>query len=221
MISSSHGHRRERQRLRRAPQPGQVLGELEDPAAVQPQPLPHRVAALHDRVERADPGLVAVDQGVVDPDDQVAVALVVLLLHVSSSAQAVGRQRVVVGPAPLEQRRQAVGERVARAGGVRREAGRGLHAGVPVRRPDTVGVARTRGPGQHRLVEARSRARRRAARASRAGHAARRRRRPPARRTSRRAPAAAAARGPPGSARRGPSRTTSARAPGRGPGTRG
>ena len=48
------GHGVERERLRRAPQPGQVLGQPEDAPLVQAQALPDRVAALYGGVERAD-----------------------------------------------------------------------------------------------------------------------------------------------------------------------
>ena len=138
-----------------------------------------------------------------------------------AGSEAVRRERVVVGPAPLQQRRQPVGQRVARAGGVRREAGRGLDAGVPVRRPDAVGVARPGGPRQHRLVEADAergaeQPERRPRVAQHVGGVDHR----AAVRLEELQPAAAA-RGPPGSAPRGPSRTTSAPVPGRGPGTRG
>ena len=55
--------------------------EPEDPPAVQAQALPDGVAALHDRVERADRGLVAMRQPAADADDQVPVALVEGLQH--------------------------------------------------------------------------------------------------------------------------------------------
>ena len=75
------GHRVERQCLRRPPQPGQVLVQPEDSAVVDPQALPHRVAALHGGVERADRRLGPVRQAPGDVDDQVPVALVELLQH--------------------------------------------------------------------------------------------------------------------------------------------
>jgi len=67
-----------------SPQPGQVLLKLEDPSQVQPQPLPDRVTALHNRIEGADSGLVAVHQAPPDVDDEVTVALFVALLHAPS-----------------------------------------------------------------------------------------------------------------------------------------
>ena len=71
----------EPERRRGAAQPGQVRVEAEDPPVVQPQPLPHRVAALHHRVERRDARLVPVPQHAVDPVPEVGVALVVPLQH--------------------------------------------------------------------------------------------------------------------------------------------
>ena len=81
VISSSDGTSVERQGLGRPAQPGQVLVQPEDPAVVEPQALPDRVAALHGRVERADRGLVPVGQVPADVDDQVAVPLVESLQH--------------------------------------------------------------------------------------------------------------------------------------------
>src|SRR6202034_3147985 len=71
----------ERERLGRVPQPGQVLIQPEDPAAVQPQALPDRVAALDGRIERADPGLVPVAELAVHADDQIPVAVIKGLQH--------------------------------------------------------------------------------------------------------------------------------------------
>ncbi len=85
MISSSPGSVLEGQRLGRATQPGEVLGQLEDPPVVQAQALPHGVTALHDGVERTDPGLVGSAEDTADVDDQPVVARVVALLHVSPS----------------------------------------------------------------------------------------------------------------------------------------
>jgi hypothetical protein len=59
----------------------EVLLEPEDPSRVQAQAFPDRITALDDGVERADAGLVAVDQSAGDVDDQVAIAFVVALLH--------------------------------------------------------------------------------------------------------------------------------------------
>jgi ribose 5-phosphate isomerase A len=46
----------------------EVLGQLEHPPVVDAQPLPHGVAPLHGRVERADAGGVAVGELAVDVD---------------------------------------------------------------------------------------------------------------------------------------------------------
>src|SRR5262249_30179845 len=78
----------EREGLRGPAQPGQVFGEPEDPAVVEPQPFPDRIAALHDRVERADAGLIPVREPAADADQQIAVALVEGLLHYASLASA-------------------------------------------------------------------------------------------------------------------------------------
>ena len=58
-----------------------MLQELENPAVVKPQSFPDCIAALDSRIERADPGFVAMDQLSVDIDDQVAVFRVKLLQH--------------------------------------------------------------------------------------------------------------------------------------------
>jgi hypothetical protein len=55
--------------------------ELENPAVVQPQSLPHRVAALHSRIKRTNPCLIAVNQLTVDINDQIAISLVEFLKH--------------------------------------------------------------------------------------------------------------------------------------------
>ena len=55
---------------------GEVLVQLEDPAIVEPEPLPNGIASLHDGVEGADARLVPVKQPAVHIDDQVAVAFV-------------------------------------------------------------------------------------------------------------------------------------------------
>ncbi|MHC4211673.1 MAG: hypothetical protein ACYSWT_18420 [Planctomycetota bacterium] len=65
----------------RAAEPIEVLGQLEDPSLVDAQPLPHGVAALDGRVERADPRLVARPEVAVDVDEDVAVLLVEVLEH--------------------------------------------------------------------------------------------------------------------------------------------
>src|SRR5437763_3042979 len=55
--------------------------QLENPAVVQTQPFPHCVAGLHRRIERADPGLIAMHQLSVDVHNQVAVSFVEFLKH--------------------------------------------------------------------------------------------------------------------------------------------
>src|SRR2546430_12463387 len=57
--------------------------QLENPAVVQTQPFPHRVTALHSRIERADPGLIAMHQLSVDVHNQIAVSVVEFLKHFS------------------------------------------------------------------------------------------------------------------------------------------
>lgn len=77
------------------PEPGEVLPQLEDAPVVQAQPLPDRIAPLHNRVERADAGFVAVNERPVHVDDEIAVPLVKPLQHrVSSSTAGQGAQRV-------------------------------------------------------------------------------------------------------------------------------
>jgi hypothetical protein len=80
-----------RERSGRIGEPIEVLLEPEDAARVQPQSLPHGIAALHDRIEWAHRGLVAMHQSAADVDDQVAVAVVEALQHADS--QAVSRWR--------------------------------------------------------------------------------------------------------------------------------
>ena len=72
---------RERQSQGRAAEPVEVLVQAEDAAVVEAQPFPDGVAALHDRIERADAGLVAMDEAAVDVDDEVAVFVVEFLEH--------------------------------------------------------------------------------------------------------------------------------------------
>src|SRR5437588_12040926 len=55
--------------------------QFENPAVVHTQAFPHCVAALHRRIERADPGLVATNQLSVDVHNQVAVSFVEFLKH--------------------------------------------------------------------------------------------------------------------------------------------
>src|SRR5205823_14971268 len=55
--------------------------QFENPTVVHTQAFPHCVAALHRRIERADPGLVATNQLSVDVHNQVAVSFVEFLKH--------------------------------------------------------------------------------------------------------------------------------------------
>src|SRR5436190_24314600 len=55
--------------------------QFENPAVVHTQAFPHCVAALHRRIERADPGLIAMHQLSVDVHNQVAVSFVEFLKH--------------------------------------------------------------------------------------------------------------------------------------------
>src|SRR5689334_4490880 len=55
--------------------------ELEDFAVIKAQAFPHRVAALHGRIERAYAGLIAMHELAADVDDEVAILGVELLEH--------------------------------------------------------------------------------------------------------------------------------------------
>ena len=70
-----------RQCARRTLEPVEMLGQFEDPAVVKPQSFPNRVAALHCRIERTDPGFVAMHQLTVDVDDQITVLAIKFLKH--------------------------------------------------------------------------------------------------------------------------------------------
>src|SRR6185437_8098094 len=85
------GHRVERERLRRAPQPGQVLGQPENAPLIKAQALPDRVPALHCGVELADRRLVAVGEAAAHVHDDVDIAFVEGLEHGSSFAKRAGR----------------------------------------------------------------------------------------------------------------------------------
>src|SRR4029077_15216692 len=61
--------------------------QLEDAAVVKSQPFPDRVTALHRRIERADPCLVAMEQLSVNVYDHVAVSLVEFLKHLNYLTQ--------------------------------------------------------------------------------------------------------------------------------------
>ena len=86
---------------RGAAQPRQMRLEAEDPAGVEPETLPDRVAALGHRVERRDARLVTVPEHAVDPVAQVSVAFVVPLQHVklqSGARRAVGPHKARQAP---------------------------------------------------------------------------------------------------------------------------
>jgi len=70
-----------RQRERRASQSVEMLVQLEDSPVVDAQALPDGVAALNRGVERADAGLVTVNQLTVDVDQQILVLRIELLEH--------------------------------------------------------------------------------------------------------------------------------------------
>ena len=69
----------ERQRLGGVPQAVQVLDQPEDAPVVEPQAFPHAVTPLHDAVEWADAGLIAMDELAADVDDEIPVPLIKLL----------------------------------------------------------------------------------------------------------------------------------------------
>jgi hypothetical protein len=58
-----------------------MLVEFENPAIVQPQSFPDCVPALHGRIKRADPRLIAMHKLTVDINDQVAISLIGFLKH--------------------------------------------------------------------------------------------------------------------------------------------
>src|SRR5436190_10023147 len=64
--------------------------KFENPAVVQPQSFPHRIASLHSRIKGANPGLVAVHELTVDINDQVAISLIKFLKHLKLSFRAKG-----------------------------------------------------------------------------------------------------------------------------------
>ncbi len=73
----------EGQRLGGAVKAIEMLAQPEDAAVVKPQTFPYGIATLDHGIERADPGLVAVDQLPVDVDLQVTVSFVESLQHPS------------------------------------------------------------------------------------------------------------------------------------------
>jgi hypothetical protein len=58
-----------------------MLVKFENPAIVQAQPLPHRIATLHGGIKRADPRLIAMNKLTVNINDQVTISLIELLKH--------------------------------------------------------------------------------------------------------------------------------------------
>src|SRR5439155_10177162 len=70
---------------RRPLQPVEMFVELENSTVIQAQPFPDCVAALHCRIERADPCFVTMHQLPVDIDDQVAVSLIEFLQHLKET----------------------------------------------------------------------------------------------------------------------------------------
>ena len=81
VISSSDGICCEGQRMADRRSRLRCSVSLKMRPVVQPKALPHRVATLHRRVERADPRLVTVGEPATHVDDDVAVALVKGLLQ--------------------------------------------------------------------------------------------------------------------------------------------
>jgi hypothetical protein len=55
--------------------------QFENAAVVQPQSFPDRVASLHSRIERADGGLIAMEESTVYVNHQIPVLFVELLKH--------------------------------------------------------------------------------------------------------------------------------------------
>jgi hypothetical protein len=70
--------------------------EFEDAAVVKSQAFPHGVTALHRRVERADPGFVAMRQLSVDIHNQVPVSLVEFLKHWRELIRNPGKQETIL-----------------------------------------------------------------------------------------------------------------------------
>jgi hypothetical protein len=55
--------------------------QFKDASVVEPKPFPNRVAALHRRIERTNPGFVPMHQLTVNVDDQVFVLGIGFLKH--------------------------------------------------------------------------------------------------------------------------------------------
>lgn len=68
--------------------PREVFVELEDAAFVKSQSFPNRVTILHRRIERANPGFVAMNESTVDVDDEIAIGGVVGLQHETNTLEA-------------------------------------------------------------------------------------------------------------------------------------
>jgi hypothetical protein len=58
-----------------------MLVKFENPAIVQPQSLPHRIATLYGGIKWADPCLIAMHKLTVNINDQVTISLIELLKH--------------------------------------------------------------------------------------------------------------------------------------------
>jgi hypothetical protein len=58
-----------------------MLVEFENPAIVQPQSFPHRVATLHGGIKRADRSLIAMHKLTVYINGQVTISLIEFLKH--------------------------------------------------------------------------------------------------------------------------------------------
>src|SRR5437667_2550820 len=69
-----------------------MLVQFKDPTVVKTQPFPNRVAALHRRIERTDPGLVPMHKLTIDINDQVAVLGIKFLQHESRKIE-LGKQQ--------------------------------------------------------------------------------------------------------------------------------
>jgi len=64
------------ERSRRSMQTVEMLVQFENPAVVNSQPFPDGIPTLHRRIERADPGFIAMKQLTVDVNDQIAISFV-------------------------------------------------------------------------------------------------------------------------------------------------
>ena len=176
VISSSVGISRERQRVRGAAQPGEVLVERKMRPSYSRRPSHTASPPCTAESNGLTAGLVAVGRAApptLTTRSRLRSSNVCCTaapsVESSAEAQPVGGQRVVVGPAPREQRLEPVRAGARRRPRSRVEAGRGLHAGVPVRRPDAVGRVRPAGQDSIAAVERRRRARAQSARSTASG----------------------------------------------------